>query len=66
MFFKNVFENLKKAKGEEKMKREVTVKNVKGSYDYSPEEQSIRNHIQDVLRKIFEEYGYMPLETSIL
>ncbi len=49
-----------------KMKREVTVKNVKGSYDYSPEEQSIRNHIQDVLRKIFEEYGYMPLETSIL
>jgi len=48
------------------MKREVTVKNVKGSYDYSPEEQSIRNHIQDVLRKIFEEYGYMPLETSIL
>ena len=48
------------------MKREITVKNVKGSYDYSPEEQSIRNYIQDTLRSVFEEYGYKPLETPIL
>ena len=48
------------------MKREVNLKNVKGSYDYSPEEQSIRNYIQDILRKVFEEYGYKPLETPIL
>ena len=48
------------------MKRETTVKNVKGSYDYSPEEQTIRNHIQDVLREVFEEFSYKPLETPIL
>lgn len=48
------------------MKRDVNLKNVKGSYDYSPEEQSIRNYIQDTLRKVFEEYGYKPLETPIL
>lgn len=48
------------------MKREVNLKNVKGSYDYSPSEQSIRNYIQDTLRTVFEEYGYKPLETPIL
>lgn len=48
------------------MKREITVKNVKGTYDYAPSEQRIRNYIQDTLRKIFEEYGYKPLETPIL
>ncbi len=48
------------------MKREINLKNVKGSYDYSPEEQSIRNYIQDTLRGVFESYGYRPLETPIL
>lgn len=48
------------------MKREIKLKNVKGSYDYSPREQRIRNYIQDTLKKIFEEYGYKPLETPIL
>lgn len=48
------------------MKREINLKNVKGSYDYNPREQRIRNYIQDTLRKVFEEYGYQPLETPIL
>lgn len=48
------------------MKRKVTLMNVKGSYDYEPNEQRIRNYIQDTLKKIFEEFGYMPLETPIL
>ncbi len=48
------------------MKREINLKNVKGSYDYNPREQRIRNYIQDTLRKVFEEYGYSPLETPIL
>lgn len=48
------------------MKRKVELKNVKGSYDYSPSEQSIRYFIQDTLRKVFVEYGYKPLETPIL
>lgn len=48
------------------MKREVTLKNVKGSYDYSPNEQGLRYAIQDTLRATFEAYGYQPLETPIL
>lgn len=48
------------------MKREINVKNVKGTYDYSPEEESIRNFIQDTLRNVFLEYGYKPLETPII
>lgn len=48
------------------MKRKIELKNVKGSYDYSPKEQQIRNYIQDTLRKVFEQYGYKPLETPIL
>ncbi len=48
------------------MKRKISLMNVKGSYDYSPNEQRIRNYIQDTLKKIFEEYGYKPLETPIL
>jgi len=48
------------------MKRKINLMNVKGSYDYSPNEQRIRNFIQDTLKKIFEEYGYKPLETPIL
>ena len=48
------------------MKKEIILKNVKGTYDYMPEEQKIRDYIKDTLRKVFEEYGYMPLETPIL
>lgn len=48
------------------MKREIKLKNVKGSYDYNPKEQAVRNYIQDTLRNIFECYGYQPLETPIL
>lgn len=48
------------------MKRKIELKNVKGSYDYSPSEQRIRYFIQDTLREVFKEYGYQPLETPIL
>lgn len=48
------------------MKRKINLQNVKGSYDYKPEEARIRNYIQDTLKKIFMEYGYRPLETPIL
>ena len=39
---------------------------LKGTKDYLPEEQVIRNYISDTLRKIFEKYGYKPIETSVL
>ena len=40
--------------------------NLKGTDDYLPNEQVIRNKIINTLRNNFEKYGYMPLETPIL
>ena len=40
--------------------------NVRGTYDYLPKDMRIRNHILEVLRHSFEEYGYQPLETPII
>ncbi|MBR7042255.1 MAG: histidine--tRNA ligase [Bacilli bacterium] len=40
--------------------------NVKGTYDYMPSDMKIRNNILDVLRKNFEKYGYLPVETPTL
>ena len=48
------------------MKRKIELKNVKGTYDYLPSEQKIRNYINDTLKDIFEKYGYQPLETPII
>lgn len=45
---------------------DVKLKNVKGTFDFHPKEQKIRNDIQETLKKIFEEYGYEPLETPTL
>ena len=44
----------------------MELKNIKGTYDYLPSEQIIRNKIINKLTKIFESYGYLPLETSML
>lgn len=46
--------------------KKLEIQNVKGTCDYGSKEQSIRNYIIDTLKKVFEEYGYKPLETSIL
>ena len=40
--------------------------NVKGTFDYMPKDMVIRNRITDVLRKNFEKYGYLPIETPML
>ncbi len=40
--------------------------NVKGTYDYMPKDMKIRNNILDVLRKNFEKYGYLPIETPMI
>ena len=40
--------------------------NVKGSNDFLPEEQIIRNEITDKLKTVFESYGYMPIETTTI
>lgn len=44
----------------------MELKNIKGSFDFLPQEQKIRNNIMDTLKKNFEKYGYLPLETPII
>ena len=46
--------------------REIELKNIKGTNDYLPKEQILRNRIINTLSKVFENYGYLPLETSTL
>ena len=40
--------------------------NLKGTFDFLPKEQVLRNEIINKLRTNFEKYGYLPLETPIL
>lgn len=46
--------------------KEIELRNVKGCADYSPREQFIRNYISETLKKVFEKYGFKPLQTPIL
>ncbi|MGD8188895.1 histidine--tRNA ligase [Brevibacillus ginsengisoli] len=45
---------------------EEMLRNVKGTKDYLPEEQTIRTYIRRTLEEVFEQYAYKPLETPIL
>ena len=45
---------------------EIELQNVKGTKDFLPDEQVVRNKIINILRRNFEKYGYLPLETPIL
>lgn len=44
----------------------MELRNLKGTEDFLPKEQKIRNEIIDTLKENFEKYGYMPIETPIL
>ena len=46
--------------------RKIELKNLKGTFDFLPEQQAIRTQIIDKLKENFIKYGYMPLETPIL
>jgi len=46
--------------------KEIELRNIKGTNDYLPKEQILRNKIINKLSCVFEKYGYLPLETSIL
>ena len=46
--------------------QDFELKNVKGTFDFLPEERIIRNKITNTLRDSFELYGYLPLETPII
>lgn len=43
-----------------------TFENLKGTYDYLPEKQMIREKIKDTLKPIFVKYGFAPIETPII
>lgn len=42
------------------------LKNIKGTFDSLPNEQIVKNEIISKLKNNFENYGYLPLETTIL
>lgn len=44
----------------------IELKNPRGTMDYLPQEQKIRQDIVRKLQDVFEKYGYQPLETPIL
>lgn len=44
----------------------MKIQNVRGSYDYLPKEQKIRNYIIDILKETFKGFGYQNIETPIL
>ena len=44
----------------------MKIQNVKGGFDFLPKEQRVRNYINGILRKTFEEFSYQPIETPIL
>lgn len=44
----------------------VELRNLKGTKDFMPREQRLRNEIISKLREIFQCYGYQPLETPII
>ena len=45
---------------------ELKLRNIKGTKDYMPEEQYVRNEIKKKVESVFECYGYLSLETPIL
>lgn len=53
-------------KGKSISKNMAKVETPKGMRDFLPEEQIIRQDIIDKIRKIFEKYGYSPLDTPAL
>lgn len=44
----------------------MNLQTAKGVQDFPPEEKILRNEIVDLLKKVFEKYGFLPLETPIL
>ena len=46
--------------------KNIKIQNLKGTTDYLPNQQILRDKIVNTLKKIFEMYGYMPLKTPIL
>ena len=48
------------------MKNDIKLKNLKGTVDYLPTEQILRERVFSVMKNTFEKYGFMPLDSAIL
>ena len=48
------------------MKNDLKLKNLKGTVDYLPKEQVLREKVFGVLKEIFKKYGFLPLDSAIL
>ncbi len=48
------------------MDSQIELKNLKGTVDFLPEDQVIRENTITILKDSFKKYGYLPLETPIL
>lgn len=46
--------------------KDVEIRNVKGTFDYLPKEQKIRDYVTGVLTDVFEAFGYLPAVTPTL
>lgn len=44
----------------------MKIQNIKGGYDFLPNEQKIRNYINEIIIKNFKLYGFKSIETPIL
>lgn len=48
------------------MKNDLKLKNLKGTIDYLPKEQILREQVFSTLKNIFKKYGFLPLDSAIL
>lgn len=48
------------------MKNDIKLKNLKGTVDYLPKEQILREKVFATLKEVFKKYGFLPLDSAIL
>ncbi len=46
--------------------KKMVLKNLKGTYDYLPTQQKVRQEIINILQDVFERFCYQPIETPML
>jgi histidyl-tRNA synthetase len=47
-------------------KKSITLKTPIGTRDFLPEDMIVREYVIGVIKKVFEEYGYDPMETPVI
>jgi histidyl-tRNA synthetase len=47
-------------------KKGVTLRTPIGTRDFLPEDMILREHVIGIIKKVFEEYGYDPMETPVI